>query len=227
MIHTIASTSNGSARKERYAAPQSGPLPGSAVTPDAVVTSGRSGSQPAAAQPPHPELGAFLETGFDETRPGVNLWWLWVHDHHQTFWRVVGGSPTQWQRCLLWIKSGAPSEEPLGTPEMLIGGEHLPAVSAWQPMQPRNGEFTYVLGGNYHQESTWRWSYGLDVREDRYTGGWHVRLRFESSGQEADYNDFMVELAIVWRTGGLLGEPIEGQPVALNRDNQRTVMRFR
>jgi hypothetical protein len=148
-----------------------------------------------------PGLGNFRTTFRDEKIPHKNIEVVHTTENHQVFYRVAGGSGGLWQRCLAWIRKEKPrGQVPGENPDAGMGGEIWPSPTDWSAFPEQTGpDTTYYWFGHYHKNRRWHPDKGIRVKGDRYENGLLVTLFFDDTGEDWDFDDFIIEVAMVFR----------------------------
>ncbi len=139
-------------------------------------------------------LGNYQQTTLNQTyNPGVTKWYF--NGKHKLYMRVRGGDAAFPQRCLAYIRNGQFSEPLTGDPDMVLGGG-IPSPGFWYAFPAQNSTMTYFIGGQYYNNK-WLLDTGVHVLRERYTNGLYYTFRFNDMPGNNDYNDFIIEVAVV------------------------------
>ena len=120
------------------------------------------------------------------------------------------------------MRNAKPTESalPPGDLDTILGGEIWPTPNEWAAFDIHGpGTWTYYWGGQYHKNDKWRWDHGVRVRRDYYRNGTLYTLSFEDTGEDGDYNDYVLQIAFIWKhkfDPSLLAE----QPIAKAADGK-------
>jgi hypothetical protein len=122
---------------------------------------------------------------------------------HQAYFRVKCGKAGFFQRCLVYMRGpSATVTDVIGAPpEWVLGGDHLPYPSDWQKYPPQWEGRTYFFAGEHRNpaESVWRWDEAVGHVYDIYDNGTLATVQWDDTGGDRDFNDFVVEVAVVRR----------------------------
>jgi hypothetical protein len=155
-----------------------------------------------------PDLGCFVRTKHEFTTDDD---YLNIHvefnpsidfhpDYHQAYYRVLCGHAAFFQRCLVYRTASL--EPPFGLPPQdVLGGDFLPVSSDWNKFPTAYGEWFYWLIGEYRDPATtvWRADFKVGHKYDLYENGTLSTIRFDDTGGDQDFNDLVLEFAIVGR----------------------------
>jgi hypothetical protein len=164
--------------------------------------------------PAAPDLGCFVRRKHEfQTDPDVDF--LNVHvefnpsidfspRHHQTYFRVTCGEAAFFQRGLVHMTTNAqlpPSVIQNFPPDFVLGGDHTPHPSDWNRYPTQTGERFYWFFGQHRNPSTTNWQADALVGHsyDIYENGTLSIVRYDDTGGDRDFNDFVLEVAIVGR----------------------------
>jgi hypothetical protein len=86
-------------------------------------------------------------------------------------------------------------------PDWVLGGDFRPYPSDWLKFPPQTGEMYYFFSGEYRNPSQPNWELDGSVghRYDIYDNGTLSTVGWDDTGGDKDYNDIVLEVAIVRR----------------------------
>ena len=148
-----------------------------------------------------PDLGEPGDVITDDLYPDAHGLTTIVHHPHQVFFRVRSVEGMYRQGLLLFASPGsAPSAHELPAKKPDFRGAFV-AESGWHVIEPKDEVFTYTVVGVYEdfQSLTFFYDGGLHHKKQVYANGMLHTLGFDDTGNDLDYNDLVVELAVVWR----------------------------
>ena len=168
--------------------------------------------------PNTPDLGCFIRRkhGF-ETDPDVDF--LNVHvelnpsidfgpPYHQMYFRVMCGEAAFFQRCLVYMTTDTSIPPPIlqnFPPNFVLGGDYTPRPSDWNRFPTQSGERFYWFFGQHRNPATTAWQADALVGHsyDIYENGTLSIVRYDDTGGDRDFNDLVLEVAIVGRRSWL------------------------
>lgn len=181
--------------------------------------------------PNSPDLGCFVRRkhGF-ETDPDVDFENSHVDfnpsidfspQYHQTYFRVSCGSAAFYERCLVMMTPDASLPPPILEhlpPDFVLGGDYTPHPSDWQKFPTQGGQRFYWFFGQYRNPVTSFWQPDAAVGHsyDIYENGTLSTVQFDDTGGDRDFNDLIVEVAIVGRRSWTT-LPVALEQAAVNR----------
>jgi hypothetical protein len=122
---------------------------------------------------------------------------------HQAYLRVKCGEAGFFQRCLVYMRDAiATVTDVLGLPpDWVLGGDYLPYPSEWLKYPPQSGGRTYFFAGEHRNpaESVWRSDAAVGHAYDIYDNGTLATVHWDDTGGDRDFDDFVVEVAVVRR----------------------------
>lgn len=164
--------------------------------------------------PATPDLGSFVkhEHPFEED----SRFFLWnefppwelaggtVHYlPHQLYFRVKYGEAAHHQRVSVWMSpTGSPPPPFTGLPpDYVLGGAFPPTPSDWQKFPVQSGAKDYWFAGEHKPAaaSTWSRDSGVGHSYDRYANGTLSTVGWDDTGEDFDFNDLVLEVAVVRR----------------------------
>jgi hypothetical protein len=164
--------------------------------------------------PTAPDLGRFLRRkhGF-KTDPGVDFENVHVDFNpsidfspkfHQTYFRVVCGKAAFFERCLVYMTNDAsipPSVVQNFPPGFILGGDYTPRPSEWNRFPTQSGErFYWFFGQNRNPAAgTWQADALVGHTYDIYENGRVSTVQYDDTGNDGDFDDLILEVAIVGR----------------------------
>lgn len=186
---------------------------------------------------PHtPDLGCFRYRKHDfETDPDVD--WENVHvdfnpsmdfspRYHQAYFRVSCGEAAFFQRCLVYMTTDVSVPSPVletFPPSFVLGGDYTPHPSDWSWFPTQAGERFYWFFGQHRDPATSDWQPDALVRHsyDIYENGTLSTVQYDDTGVDRDFNDLVLEVAIVgrWSWTNLPNAPAQA---AVNRRIEET-----
>ena len=183
-----------------------------------------------------PDLGCFVRRkhGF-ETDPDVDFENSHVDfspsidfapQYHQTYFRITCGQAAFFERCLVYMTTDASIPPPIlqhFPPSFVLGGDYTPHPSDWQKFPTQAGERFYWFFGQFRNPATPTWEPDAAVRHtyDIYENGTLSTVQFDDTGGDRDFNDLILEVAIVGRRSWL-NLPESASQAAVNRKIQET-----
>jgi hypothetical protein len=164
--------------------------------------------------PNTPDLGCFIRRKHEfQTDPEVDF--LNVHvefcpsidfnpPYHQTYFRVSCGSAAFFQRCLVHMTLDAQIPAPVlenFPPDFVLGGDFTPRPSDWNRFPTQSGERFYWFFGQHRSPASAAWQGDSFVGHsyDIYENGTLSTVRYDDAGGDQDFNDLVLEVAIVGR----------------------------
>jgi hypothetical protein len=164
--------------------------------------------------PDTPDLGAFRQHkhGFEDDG-GDFLWcefapWEWVNGQphwipHQTYVRIKNGEAAFHQRVSAWmVPEGAPPPLFQGLPPaFVLGGDHPPWPSDWVKFPVQTTPHDYWLFGENRNPAQPNWQRDTAVGHsfDLFANGTLSTVGWDDSAGDRDFNDLVVEVAVVYR----------------------------
>jgi hypothetical protein len=181
--------------------------------------------------PDTPDLGCFvrraheLETYdfhvYGEPSPWVISGGSLRYLDHQAYFRVKCGRAAYYQRCLVYMRGpSATITDVLGmTPEWVLGGNHRPYPSEWLKYPPQDDGRTYFFAGEHRNpaETAWRWDAAVGHTYDIYDNGTLATVKWDDTGGDRDFDDFVVEVAVVRRPRFFVDLVLERDEAATKR----------
>jgi hypothetical protein len=169
--------------------------------------------------PNTPDLGCFVRRKHDFiTDPDVDF--LNVHVefnpsidfsplYHQAYFRVMCGQAAFFQRCLVYMTTDASIPPPVlqnFPPGFVLGGDYTPRPSDWNRFPTQGGERFYWFFGQHRNPASSAWQADtvpghtlVQHRYDIYENGTLSTVRYDDTGGDLDFNDLILEVAIVGR----------------------------
>jgi hypothetical protein len=114
------------------------------------------------------------------------------------------------------MRGGLLSGEPTGEPNLSIGGS-VPRPGHWFSLPAQNGATTYYVGSEYNLNG-WKRAGGVHVRRERHTNGFYYTLGFDDMPGHIDYNNHVVEVAVLLRRALVEDEEIKLVDVSPTED---------
>lgn len=123
---------------------------------------------------------------------------------HQTYFRVMCGEAAFFQRCLVYMTVDAQIPPPVlqtFPPNFVLGGDFRPRPSDWSRFPTQSGERFYWFFGQHRNPATSTWQVDALVGHsyDIYENGTLSIVRYDDTGGDRDFNDLVLEVAIVGR----------------------------
>jgi len=124
--------------------------------------------------------------------------------YHQTYFRVMCGEAAFFERCLVHMTPDARIPPPVlqnFPPDFVLGGDYRPRPSEWNRYPTQSGErFYWFFGQNRNPATvTWRADALVGHSYDIYENGTLSIVRYDDTGGDRDFNDLVLEVAIVGR----------------------------
>jgi hypothetical protein len=161
-----------------------------------------------------PDLGCFVrrkhefetETDVDpqnvhiEFNPSIDF----SPPFHQTYFRIICGKAAFFQRCFVYMTPDAqvpPVVLQTRPPDFVLGGDFLPHPSEWSRFPTQGGErFYWFFGQNRNPANpTWQADALVGHSYDIYENGTLSTVRYDDTGGDRDFDDLILEVAIVGR----------------------------
>jgi hypothetical protein len=163
--------------------------------------------------PDVPDLGCFVRRkhGFEsnefernihtELNPSVDF----HPSHHQLYFRVQCSHAGHFQRALVKMTTDLSIPGPLlehFPPDFVLGGDFHPRPSDWFKFPTQSGERFYWFFGQ-HRATTAGAAWQSDKLNghsyDIYENGTLSTIKFDDTGSDKDFDDFVLEAAVVGR----------------------------
>jgi hypothetical protein len=86
-------------------------------------------------------------------------------------------------------------------PDFVLGGDYLPYPSDWMRYPPQRGGRAYFFFGEHSNPNApgWAWDAAVGHTYDNYDNGTLATVQWDDAGGDLDFNDFVVEVAVVRR----------------------------
>jgi hypothetical protein len=158
--------------------------------------------------PDTPDLGCFVSVRHDFEVDESFLWpgyppWTTLDGvlPHQCYFRVVCGNAAYYERIKVTMGGLDPLIYAGINPDYLLGGDFRPYPSDWFKFPPQPGNMTYWFRGEYRNPSQSNWSVDTAVRHktDNYENGFLNTVGWDDTGEDRDFNDIILEVAMVYR----------------------------
>lgn len=164
--------------------------------------------------PNTPDLGCFVRRKHEfQTDPDVDFQNVHVEfnpsidfspNYHQAYFRVMCGEAAFFQRCLVYMTTDTTIPPPVlqnFPPGFVLGGDYTPRPSEWQRFPTQSGERFYWFFGQHRNPATSTWQADALVGHsyDIYENGTLSIVRYDDTGGDRDFNDLVLEAAIVGR----------------------------
>lgn len=162
--------------------------------------------------PAAPDLGCFVSRkhGFEveefsrnvhvDLNPSIDF----HPSHHQVYFRVVCGEAGHYQRALVYLRTDLSVPGPVLAafpPDDVLGGDFTPRPSDWHRFPTQSGERFYFFLGQHRDPATsdWRADALVGHSYDIYENGTLSTVRYDDLGDDRDFDDFVLEVAVVGR----------------------------
>lgn len=181
--------------------------------------------------PETPDLGCFvrrkhefeIDTDVDlqnvhvEFNPSIDF----SPAYHQTYFRIMCGEAAFFERCLVYMTTDVSVPPPIlqnFPPQFVLGGDYTPRPSDWYKFPTQFGQRFYWFFGQNRNPATTTWvpDFGVGHRYDIYENGTLSTVRYDDNGSDKDYNDLILEIAIVGRRSWV-NLPDASKQVEVNR----------
>ena len=163
--------------------------------------------------PATPDLGCFVERKHGLETYGFHVYgepspWRIVGDQlvfldHQCYFRVACGKAGHFQRCFVHMRGANASITDVINmpPEFVLGGDFRPYPSDWLKYPVQQQGRTYFFSGHHRNPAggSWQWDDAVGHTYDIYDNGTLATVRWDDTGEDNDFDDFVVEVAVVRR----------------------------
>lgn len=126
-----------------------------------------------------------------------------VYIPHQVYFRIKCGEAAFYQRVGAWMSPYMSGPTPLMgvPPDFLLGGDHRPYPTDWVKFSVQSGPKDYWFAGEHRNPAQPNWQRNASVGHsfDRYVNGTLSTVGWDDSGGDRDYNDLIMEVAVVYR----------------------------
>ncbi|PSN18193.1 hypothetical protein C7271_13840 [filamentous cyanobacterium CCP5] len=165
----------------------------------AAVNAQRSGSVAASGSP---LLINKLRESEAIVRPEAIAYMIWTTGTsapHEVWYRISGGDALFRQRLRVYKENAPPRAENTLPPE----SERVQELSSnnptgWYILGPERGTFSYYFDGDHRRSgNSWENDEGITVTQITYENGTLYRIGFEDRVILDDYNDLIVEVALI------------------------------
>jgi hypothetical protein len=185
--------------------------------------------------PNTPDLGCFIRRKHEfQTDPDVEFLNVNVEfnpsidfhpTYHQTYFRVMCGEAAFFERCLVYMTPDVSIPPPVlqeFPPAFVLGGDYTPHPSDWQHFSTQFGERFYWFFGQCRNPATTVWQPDALVGHsyDIYENGTLSIVRYDDTGGDRDFNDLVLEVAIVGRRSWV-NLPVAEAQAAVNAKIQK------
>ena len=186
--------------------------------------------------PATPDLGCFVRRkhGFEtdqdvdfgnvhvEFSPSIDF----APRFHQCYFRVMCGDAAFFERCLVYMTSDASLPPPIlesFPPNFVLGGDYRPHPSDWYSFPTQGGSRFYWFFGQFRDPANTFWQPDAAVGHsyDIYENGTLSTVQYDDNGSDLDYNDLILEVAIVGRRSWV-NLPVATEQAAVNRRIEET-----
>jgi hypothetical protein len=192
--------------------------------------------------PSAPDLGCFVRRkhGF-ETDPDVDFENVHIEfnpsidfspAYHQTYFRVMCGHAAFFERCLVYMTPDAnipPQNVQATPPAFVLGGDFTPQPSDWSRFPTQFGQRVYWFFGQHRDPATTFWAPDSLVGHsyDIYENGTLSTVQYDDTGADRDFNDLILEVAIVGRHPWINLRQATEQAAVNKRIEEKNVPRLR
>jgi hypothetical protein len=164
------------------------------------------------ATPDTPDLGCLVNRkhGFQEELAGP-MWWEFAPWNttegvipHQCYFRVKCGRARFYERVKVWMRPQLDSLIYNGIgPDHVLGGDFTPYPSDWVKFPVQPGNQMYHFRGEYRDpaQAQWRADAAAGHSFDIYDHGTLSTASWDDTGGDRDFDDIILEVAIVYRRG--------------------------
>jgi hypothetical protein len=160
--------------------------------------------------PNTPDLGCFVRRNHEFQVDGEFPLWAefapWTTAEgiipHQVYFRVICGRAAFHQRVKVWMR---PELDPFIfggiDPDHVLGGDFRPRPSDWTKSPPHRSNLSYWFRGEHRNPAAGVWGpaaaagHSFDVDDN----GTLSTARWDDTGGDRDFNDIIVEVAVVHR----------------------------
>jgi len=123
---------------------------------------------------------------------------------HQVYFRVKCGKAAHHQRVSVWMTPPGSSLPPplIGQPpDYILGGDFAPTPSDWLKFPVRTTDQGYWFAGEHKPANGTGWLRDSSVGHsyDIYDNGTLSTVGWDDTGQDRDYDDLVLEVAVVRR----------------------------
>lgn len=181
--------------------------------------------------PETPDLGCFVRRKHDfQIDPDVDFGNAHVDfnpsidfapTYHQTYFRVACGQAAFYERCLVYMTTDTTVPPPIlqeFPPQFVLGGDYNARPSDWYKFPTQGGQRFYWFFGQFRNPATpdWEPDFGVGHIYDIYENGTLSTVRYDDNGSDKDFNDLVMEVAIVGRQSWI-NLPIASRQAAVNK----------
>ena len=160
-----------------------------------------------------PDLGCFVERRHGLETYGFHVYgepspWQIIGGQvrffdHQAYFRVTCGKARFFQRCFVHMRGASATITDVlhAPPEWVLGGDFRPYPSDWLKYPPQQGGRMYFFSGHHRDPAGggWRWDDAVGHTYDVYDNGTLATVHWDDTGGDSDFDDFIVEVAVVRR----------------------------
>jgi hypothetical protein len=173
--------------------------------------------------PAAPDLGCFVRRkhGFEvnefdrnihvELNPSIDF----HPTYHQLYIRVQCSHAGHFQRALVKMATDLTIPGPIlenFPPDLVLGGDFHPGPSDWLRLPVQSGQRFYFVFGQHRDPGGGQWQSDRLVGHsyDIYENGTLSTVKYDDTGQDRDFDDLVLEAAIVGRRSwGLLADAVD------------------
>ena len=162
--------------------------------------------------PDVPDLGCFVRRKHElevnefernlhvELNPSIDF----HPNHHQVYFRVMCGHAGFFQRALVKMTADLSVPGPIlehFPPDFVLGGDFRPRPSDWFKFPTQSGQRFYWFFGQHRDPagSTWASDALVGHTYDIYENGTLSTIKYDDTGGDRDFDDFVLEAAVVGR----------------------------
>lgn len=127
------------------------------------------------------------------------IWTVGTSSPHEVWYRISGGDALFRQRLKVYRESAPPRAENTLPPESELVQEIISNTpTGWYVLGPERGTFSYYFAGDHRRgRGSWENDEGITVVQTTYENGTLYRIGFEDRVILDDYNDLILEVALI------------------------------
>lgn len=127
------------------------------------------------------------------------IWTVGTSSPHEVWYRISGGDALFRQRLKVYKEAAPPRAENTLPPESELVHEIISnSPTGWFVLGPERGTFSYYFDGDHrYGGSGWENDEGITVTQIAYENGTLYRIGFEDRVVLDDYNDLILEVALI------------------------------
>ena len=135
-------------------------------------------------------------------RPEATAYMIWTTgtgNNHEVWYRIAGGDALFRQRLRVFKENAPPrAENTLPPASRMVHEISSNQATSWYVMGPEQGSFTYYIDGDHRRnDGSWENDRGVTVKEITYSNGTLYQIGFEYRVILDDYNDLIIEVAVI------------------------------